>query len=98
MVGRPSHWRALSHAVRVGNEAIELLNTGNVTFPLPNAFHIMEIKKGILPYQQVAEEIENLLVEVEAVSEKSSLREEADKEWIDNFVAEVYGIEVKGFF
>ena len=30
-------WKALSHAVRVGNKAIELLNTHSITFPLPNA-------------------------------------------------------------
>ena len=90
-------WKALSHAVRVGNEAIELLTTGNITFPLPNAFHILEIKKGLLPYKQVAEEIENLLVEVEAASEKSTLREEADQEWIDNLVLEEYGYVVKEY-
>ena len=83
-------WKALSHAVRVANEAIELLNTANVTFPLPNKDHILEIKKGIIPYEQVAEEIEGLLLDVEKASETSSLRDDADTEFIDNLVKRVY--------
>jgi hypothetical protein len=34
-------WKALSHAVRVGTQALELLKTGHVTFPLPNAAHVV---------------------------------------------------------
>lgn len=79
-------WKALSHAVRVANEALELLATANVTFPLPNAAHILEIKCGLLPYDEVASEIERLLEEVERASEISSLRDEADKEFIDALV------------
>ena len=39
-------WKALSHAVRVGTQALELLRTGQVTFPLPNAAHVLAIKLG----------------------------------------------------
>lgn len=84
-------WKALSHAVRVGREAIELLTSHSITFPLPYATHILEIKQGKLPYQIVAEEIEDLLEEVERASEKSALHELPDKEFIDDLVEEVYG-------
>ncbi|MCB1466569.1 MAG: nucleotidyltransferase domain-containing protein [Rhizobiaceae bacterium] len=84
-------WKALSHAVRVANQAIELLETGHVTFPLPNAQHILNIKLGRLPYQEVAAEIEAKLELVEAAAAKSTLREEPDQQWIDDFVAKVYG-------
>jgi hypothetical protein len=83
-------WKALSHAVRIANEAIELLATANVTFPLPNAGHILDIKRGLLPYDDVASEIERLLEEVEKASELSTLRDEADKEFIDALVYRVY--------
>jgi hypothetical protein len=79
-------WKALSHAVRVANEALELLATANVTFPLPNATHILEIKRGLLPYDDVANEIEKLLEEVERASEVSTLRDEADQDFIDALV------------
>jgi hypothetical protein len=83
-------WKALSHAVRVANQAVELLLTGNVTFPLSNATHILAIKRGEIPYQEVAEEIEAGLIAVEDASARSKLRATPDHEWIDNFVAESY--------
>lgn len=83
-------WKALSHAVRVANEALELLATANVTFPLPNAAHVLQIKRGLLPYDEVASEIEQLLVKVESASETSTLRDEADQEFIDSLVCRVH--------
>jgi RNA repair pathway DNA polymerase beta family len=83
-------WKALSHAVRVGQEALELLETGSITFPLANAQHILEIKKGRIPYQAVAEEIEGLLIAVEESSISSSLPDSADTDFIDSLVADVH--------
>lgn len=83
-------WKALSHAVRIGRQAIEVLDTGFVTFPRPEAAHLLAVKRGELPYQAVAEEIEALLVEVEAASARSSLPAEPDRDWIDDFVADAY--------
>jgi hypothetical protein len=87
-------WKALSHAVRVGQEAVELLKTGQVTFPLLNADHVKDIKQGKLPYKVVSEEIEELLVQVEQESAKSSLPEKPDYKFIDNLVHDVYSNEV----
>lgn len=89
-------WKALSHAVRVGSQAIELLRTGHITFPLPNREHVTRIKTGGVPYHDVATEIEDLLVRVEAESAQSSLPERPDFEWIDGFVERVYRAEVCG--
>lgn len=83
-------WKALSHAVRVANEALELLATANVTFPLPNAAHVLEIKRGLLPYDAVAEEIEQLLESVERASETSMLRDEPDQGFIDALVYRIH--------
>jgi hypothetical protein len=83
-------WKALSHAVRVGQEAMELLEFHRVTFPLPNAKHILDIKQGKLPYAQVAEEIEHLLSTVEDASRVSTLRDEPDQQWIDDLVYSTY--------
>jgi hypothetical protein len=88
-------WKALSHAVRIGQEAIELFNTGNITFPRPNAGILREIKMGRFDYKEVAEEIEDLFVLVEEAARKSSLPEEVDQEWIDNFVFGVYSDAVR---
>lgn len=89
-------WKALSHAVRVGNQAVELLETGFVTFPLPNAAHILEIKKGGMDYKDVAEEIEAVLARVLDAAERSPLPDTPDMKWIDDFVADVHRREIVG--
>lgn len=83
-------WKALSHAVRVGRQAIELLLTGKVTFPRPERKHLLEIKTGQLEYKSVSEEIENLLIQVEGAAKMSTLPLSADHQWIEDFVTEVH--------
>lgn len=87
-------WKALSHAVRVGREAIELFSTGHIIFPRPEAAHLISIKTGALPYKPVAEEIEGLLGEVEQAAAASTLPDAPDEAWIDEFVAAVHRGEI----
>jgi hypothetical protein len=89
-------WKALSHAVRVGREAIELFGTGRITFPLPYADHIRRIKSGDIPYEAVASEIERLLAEVEAAAATSSLPDEPDQAAIDELVVGAYREKIVG--
>lgn len=88
-------WKALSHAVRVGRQAIELLDTGFVTFPRPEAAHLVAIKTGTLPYQAVAEEIEGLLTETKVAAARSNLPDTPDLAWVDEFVAQVHLDQVR---
>jgi hypothetical protein len=83
-------WKALSHAVRIGEQAIELFDTGFVTFPRPNADFLKVIKKGEVPYKQVAGLIEMNFDAVEAASKASSLPEDVDHEWINQFIVDQY--------
>lgn len=87
-------WKALSHAVRVGRQAIEYLGSGQITFPRPEAGRLLQIKLGLLPYQSVAEEIEALLALAEAAAASSPLPAAPDQEWIDGFIVEAYGAAV----
>jgi predicted nucleotidyltransferase len=83
-------WKALSHAVRVGHEAIELLQTGHITLPLPSAAHIRRIKSGDLPYEVVTTEIERLLDEVEKAATVSTLPDQPDQVLIEEIVLRAY--------
>lgn len=87
-------WKALSHAVRVGYEAIELLLSGSITFPLPNAERVLNIKLGKFPYQEVAAEIESLLGKVEVAAKLSRLRAEPDMGIVNDIIARAYGESV----
>ena len=83
-------WKALSHAVRVGREAIEFLSTHKITFPRPEAEHLLAIKQGKLDYKMVSREIEDILDEVEDVARLSTLPETFDKQVIDDFREDLY--------
>lgn len=88
-------WKALSHAVRVGTQALELLHTGRVTFPRPDAEHLLAIKTGALPYETVSKEIECLLEAVEAAAQTSTLRDAVDPQTVDLLIAKAYGGAVR---
>jgi hypothetical protein len=87
-------WKALSHAIRVGTQSLEYLRTGFVTFPRPDAAHLLEIKLGNLPFAQVGEEIEGLLEEVEEAAQSSSLPDKPDAAWCEQFVFDAYRAEI----
>lgn len=87
-------WKALSHAVRIARQAIELLKTGEVQFPRPDAKDLLAIKLGERPYQGVADEIETLLVGVEAAAAASGLPDTPDVDWMEDLVTDAYRREV----
>jgi hypothetical protein len=55
---------------------------------------VLSIKLGEAPYDQVARLIEDLLVDVEAAAAESTLPDEADRQWIDDFVIDAYERQV----
>jgi hypothetical protein len=71
-------WKAISHAVRVARQAIELLTTGHITFPRPDAAELLEIKQGLRPYAEVSALLEDLVAKVHAASTGSILPESTD--------------------
>ena len=83
-------WKALSHAVRIGQEAIELFRTGQITFPRPEAAHLLAVKQGKVPYSEVAEEVERLVDEVDKSASGSGFPAEPDRQLVDEFVFRVY--------
>lgn len=84
-------WKALSHAVRVGQEAIELLKTGRITFPRQEAETLLKIKLGELPYAQVAEMIEQVFADLLVAEQESTLPEEPNREIADAIILNLYG-------
>lgn len=91
-------WKALSHAVRVNTEALELLETGIVTFPRPDRDLLVRIKTNeenpTLTYDEVADMIEQGLVALHRVSKTSSLRDKPDTAWAEDLIYRTYKEEV----
>lgn len=53
-------WKSLSHAVRVFQQTLELLYTGTMVFPRWNAEDLLQIKKGLVPLEDVKEQLKAL--------------------------------------
>ena len=83
-------WKAISHAVRVARQAIELLTTGKITFPRPDAVELLAIKQGKIPYDEVEPMLESLVAEVQSISLTSTLPEKSDMNYVDELVFHYY--------
>lgn len=83
-------WKAMSHAVRVGGQALELLSTGHITFPRPEADYLLAVKRGELDYQEVAAVLEGIVEDVEEEATTSWLPETADWDSINEFVLRLH--------
>lgn len=84
-------WKALSHAVRVAKEGTELLKTESILFPRPEKDLLLQIRQGKLPYEKVAEIIENAVQELNAAAKVSKLPSTPNRDFADELVLRVYG-------
>ena len=83
-------WKALSHAVRIGSQALELLSTGHLTLPRPDAEHLRAIKTGQADAEAVRAEIDDLLKQVEAAQATSVLPETPDRVLAEQIVLDAH--------
>lgn len=92
-------FKSLSHAVRVYQQAIELLDTSKITFPRPNAPALLAIKKGQVSIKTVREILANLEVEVALKLKTTKLQphsEELDTAcefWLLEKLSHIYGLK-----
>jgi hypothetical protein len=76
-------WKALSHAVRVVEEAKELLTDEFITFPLKNAEYVKLVKQGKCSVENVMETLEQEMNTVENLLLSTKLPSEVDKNFVD---------------
>lgn len=88
-------YKALSHAVRVNSEAKELLETGQITFPRPDADLLLKIKNIELPFEQISEIIDQGLADLMDAKQNSSLKAEPNREFAQELTYKVYRQIVK---
>jgi len=78
------------HAVRVAEEALELMQTGKLTFPRPERNLLTAIRLGKIPFEKVSGIIEENLKKVEQAVEKSTLPDQPDWTYADSLVETFY--------
>lgn len=80
-------FKAVSHAIRAAHQVKEMLVANTITFPLPNASFIAQVKNGELDYSTVvAPHLEAIMEEVEKLTEESDLPKKPNyrfwEEWL----------------
>lgn len=70
------------HAIRLTQQLAELMDTGNITFPRPNASLLKDIREGKYSFKEAKEIFEESRTEAEKAKEKSSLRESPDHKFV----------------
>lgn len=83
-------WKALMHAIRCSGEARELLTTGHITFPRPDAMELLRIRKGEFSYHEISERIVAELEELKDVAAQSILPEKPDMVFAQDLMDRVY--------
>jgi hypothetical protein len=68
-------WKALSHAVRIGEEIIELLRSGKLVFPMDKIIsaEILKVKEGKVPFEEVHQNLTLILEEIDHLKTISTL-------------------------
>lgn len=91
-------FKALYHAVRVAREAEELMLTGHITLPRPEADLLLKIRSRLMDYDEICALIEEGLIRVEEAVIKSQLPANPDMGFINGLIFEENLREIKSLY
>lgn len=86
------------HSIRLLEQGIELLETGTLTFPRPNANLLLSIRNGEMNFEELSELVEDRSVEFKVAEQKTSLIERPDKKKLDDLYFRVIEDSILTFF
>lgn len=89
-------YKAASHAFRVAFELKQIMETGDLVFPLPETEFIKKVKYGQLHFIKdgLSQKLEDLLDEVGDLCHGSSLPEKPDRKWAEEFIISCYSKQI----
>ena len=86
--------KAQYHTIRICKEAEELLLTGNITFPRPEAELLKEIRSGKLESKELETLIDNCFADVKAAELITTLPDRPDYDFANRFVYEEQAVYI----
>ena len=80
------------HAVRLGYQSVELLETGRLTLPMPEPTRscVMAVRLGERSFDEVLAEIDEAQRRLATALEQTALPDEPDRVVVDTFLADAY--------
>jgi hypothetical protein len=81
--------KSASHSIRLVEELYELITTGEMIFPRPNAEYLLDVKKGRIKKEEVDKVYHALVEKTEKVREDSVLPDQPNQKWIWSVCSEI---------
>lgn len=82
-------WKAISHALRIIDQATDVLVHETLEFPLPRADYYREVKEGKHAWKEVSVELEEGMKRLEAAQATTTLPDGESPEFVANFHADL---------
>jgi len=83
-------WKAVMHAIRIAEEALEILRFSTISFPRPNVELLLDIRNGKVKYDMIMDHFEGLLVDINEASENSRLPDKPNHELAEHLTLSAY--------
>lgn len=77
--GEGVDWKALSHAIRITEQVLELSKTGFITFPRPNAAYLKSVKDGEVSIEEATAVLTDRFNELDVAVTNSILPEKTEQ-------------------
>ncbi|MFW6377680.1 MAG: DNA polymerase beta superfamily protein [bacterium] len=84
-------WKSCSHAARCLFQMQQLLNEGEVTYPLKSASQLLKIKKGEIDFKEVEQMMKFNLELVETLQQTTKVKGKKNNKLINNIILDLYG-------
>lgn len=91
--------KAALHMVRSMDECLELLETGNITFPRPNVSVLLEIRRGEWGLERIKDEYNRLRLAIQKAEKTSPLPPKCNREAVNKLIVEamIYHWKKEGY-
>lgn len=88
-------YKALMHAFRAGYQVKQIMETNDLKFPLPEADYLRDMRSGKINFvdNHLDEKLDDLMIEVQGLIDKSSLPERVDKKVVDEIILKAYNLK-----
>jgi predicted nucleotidyltransferase len=82
--------KAAMHVMRLLGEGIELMRTGEITYPRPNKDILIAVREGKYDMEFLKDMTDHLFHDLDVVQAESSLPDQVDREAISQFLTKFY--------
>ena len=83
-------YKSLYHSVRVIDECLELVSSGFITFPRPNAVELYNIKQGKVEVDEIMQRLTRTSDTIDSLIPLSALVETSDTGLFNNYILSLY--------